>query len=173
MCYKHSSPHPSLKQPCELFGETSFVTSPAAPEADARKVEVLRRLGLSTAPSTGVLHACGRHLEQLAGGQIDKRVQEMSHHLVEALCRAISLELSQPSQPSLMAPLVEIAKRRILLVRTLCPDADIRQQCQLLLDQSQMAFRQEAALELGSFDGAAFATAQASWDKKYHLDLVL
>ena len=134
----------------------------AGTEADARKAEVLKMLGLKTAPGADVLETCAGHLEHLAGGHIGEAVQEMSRHLVEALCQAISSELSQPSvtSPSQLAKLARIAKMKVLLVRTLRPDS-IRRQCELLQEHSELIWAQEAKLELGSFDGTAFSATQA------------
>ena len=86
----------------------------------------------------------------------------MSRDLVEALCQAMSAELHNPTdQQSELAELVEIARMRILVVRTLRAEGQIQQQRQLLLEQDRMSWAEGTCIELQSFADTAFLETQA------------
>ena len=53
-------------------------------EEDIRKAEVIKKLGLKISPGAHVLRACGRHLQELAEGQINDRVQDRDCRLFVA-----------------------------------------------------------------------------------------
>ncbi|CAE7584340.1 Sacs, partial [Symbiodinium sp. CCMP2456] len=131
-------------------------------QEDIRKAEVIKTLGLKLSPGARVLRVCARHLQELAEGQINDRVQEMSCHLVEALCQAMSAELRNPTdQQSDLAELVEIARMKILVVRTLRAEGQIQQQRQLLLEQDRMSWTEGTCIELQSFADTSFLDTQA------------